>query len=415
MHPRLGKRRIEEALKDTRVVLMSGPRQSGKTTLATAIANKEMPFLSLDDPTLLDVASSDPVGFLRGIDRAVIDEVQRAPTLLLVIKSLVDRDTWPGRFLLTGSANLMMLPKVADSLAGRMEVVRLLPLSQAEIRGGQGRFLDDAFSDKPPSVGQPVLGTDLVELVLAGGYPEVIERRSWRRRQDWYDHYVDGIVQRDIREFAQVGQLAQMPKLFNVLAEHAGQLANYSGIGAGLCMNHVTTQKYTGVFESLYLIHSLQSWHSNRIKRLIKSPKLHFLDSGLLAALKGLSLERIAKDRTAFGTTLETFVVGEILKIASWSDERCSLCKGPPQLLRLANPFRDRVQTVSAKNTGRIDCTVIAPIPASASAMAKSQPRNGMSPMTAVATAPVPAAIPRLPMLSGSGLPVASNNLTPKM
>ena len=135
---------------------------------------------------------------------------------------------------------------------------------------------------------------------------------------------MDGIVQRDIREVAQVGQLAQMPKLLNVLAGHAGQLVNYSGMGVGLGMNHVTTQKYTGVFESLYLIHSLQAWHSNRLKRLIKSPKLHFLDSGLLAALKSLSLERIAKDRTAFGATLETFVVGEILKIASWSDERCS-------------------------------------------------------------------------------------------
>ena len=324
MHPRLGRGRIEEALKDTRVVLISGPRQSGKTTLATAIANKDMPFLSLDDPTLLDVASSDPVGFLRGIDRAVIDEVQRAPTLLLVIKSSVDRDTRPGRFLLTGSANLMMLPKVADSLAGRMEIVRLLPLSQSEIRGGQGRFLDDAFSGKPPSLGEPVLGTDLVELVLAGGYPEALERKSWPRRQDWYEHYVDGIVQRDIREIAQVGQLAQMPKLLNVLAEHSGQLVNCSGVGAALGMNHVTTQKYMKVFESLYLVHSLQPWFTNKLKRLIKSPKLHFLDSGLLSALKDMSPERIAKDRTAFGAILETFVVGEILKIASWSDERCS-------------------------------------------------------------------------------------------
>ncbi len=324
MHPRLGRGRIEEALKDTRVVLISGPRQSGKTTLATAIANKDMPFLSLDDPALLDVAASDPVGFLRGIDRAVIDEVQRAPTLLLVIKSSVDRDTRPGRFLLTGSANLMMLPKVADSLAGRMEIVRLLPLSQSEIRGGQGRFLDDAFLGKPPSVGEPILGTELVELVLAGGYPEALERKSWPRRQDWYEHYVDGIVQRDIREIAQVGQLAQMPKLLNVLAEHAGQLVNCSGVGAALGMNHVTTQKYMKVFESLYLVHSLQPWFTNKLKRLIKSPKLHFLDSGLLSALKDASPERIAKDRTAFGAILETFVVGEILKIASWSDERCS-------------------------------------------------------------------------------------------
>lgn len=325
MHPRLGRGRIEEALKDTRVVLISGPRQSGKTTLATAIANKDMPFLSLDDPALLDVASSDPVGFLRGIDRAVIDEVQRAPTLLLVIKSSVDRDTRPGRFLLTGSANLMMLPKVADSLAGRMETVRLLPLSQSEIRGGQGRFLDDAFSGKPPPVGEPVFGTDLVELVLAGGYPEALERKSWPRRQDWHEHYVDGIVQRDIREIAPVGQLAQMPKLLNVLAEHAGQLVNCSGVGAALGMNHVTTQKYMKVFESLYLVHSLQPWFTNKLKRLIKSPKLHFLDSGLLAALKDMSPERIAKNRTAFGAILETFVVGEILKIASWGDERCSV------------------------------------------------------------------------------------------
>lgn len=324
MHPRLARGRIEEALKDTRVVLISGPRQSGKTTLATAIANKDMPFLSLDDPALLDVASGDPVGFLRGIDRAVIDEVQRAPHLLLVIKSSVDRDTRPGRFLLTGSANLMMLPKVADSLAGRMEIVRLLPLSQSEIRGGQGRFLDDSFSGKPPPVGEPVLGTDLVELVLAGGYPEALERKSWPRRQDWYEHYVDGIVQRDIREIAQVGQLAQMPKLLKVLAEHAGQLVNCSGVGAALGMNHVTTQKYMKVLESLYLVHSLQPWFTNKLKRLIKSPKLHFLDSGLLSALKDMPSERIAKDRTAFGAILETFVVGEILKIASWSDERCS-------------------------------------------------------------------------------------------
>lgn len=324
MHPRLGKGRIEEALKDTRVVLISGPRQSGKTTLATAIASKDMPFLSLDDPTLLDVASSDPVGFLRGIDRAVIDEVQRAPTLLLVIKSSVDRDTRPGRFLLTGSANLMMLPKVADSLAGRMETVRLLPLSQADIRGGQGRFLDDAFSIKPPSVGEPVLGTELVELVLAGGYSEALALKSWSRRQDWYEHYVDGIVQRDIREIGQARQLAQMPKLLSVLAEHAGQLVNCSGVGAALGMNHVTTRKYMKVFENLYLVHSLQPWFTNKLKRLIKSPKLHFLDSGLLSALKDVSPERIAKDRTSFGAILETFVVGEILKIASWSDERCS-------------------------------------------------------------------------------------------
>ncbi len=306
------------------MVLISGPRQSGKTTLATAIASEDMPFRSLDNPVQLDSATSDPIGFLRGIDRAVIDEVQRAPTLLLVIKSSVDSDTRPGRFLLTGSANLMMIPQVADSLAGRMEVVRLLPLSQAEIRGGKGRFLDDVFTGKSPSVGEPVLGTALIERVLAGGYPEAIKRQSRTRRQDWHLGYVDGIVQRDISEIARIGQLGQMPKLLRILAEHSGQLINYSGIGAALGMSHVTTQKYVGVFENLYLIHSLPPWFTNRLKRLIKSPKLHFLDSGLLSAPRGMSAERIAGDRTPLGAILETFVVGECLKLASWSDERCS-------------------------------------------------------------------------------------------
>ncbi len=241
-----------------------------------------------------------------------------------MIKSSVDSDTRPGRFLLTGSANLMMIPQVADSLAGRMEVVRLLPLSQAEIRGGKGRFLDDVFTGKSPSVGEPVLGTALIECVLAGGYPEAIKRRSRTRRQNWHLSYVDGIIQRDISEFARIDQSAQIPKLLNILAEHAGQLINYSGIGAALGMNHVTTQKYVNVFEGLYLTHSLSPWFTNRLKRLIKSPKLHFLDSGLLSALRGMSAERIAGDRTPFGAILETFVVGECLKLASWSHERCS-------------------------------------------------------------------------------------------
>lgn len=324
MYPRLAEKRIREALSDTRVVLISGPRQSGKTTLAMELAEKDMPFLSLDDPTLLASVSSDPVSFLRGMDRAIIDEVQRAPELLLAIKTEVDRDKRPGRFLLTGSANLMTLPKVADSLAGRMETIRLLPLSQAEIRGGAGCFLGDAFSGKLRANDKVLLGEELVELVLAGGYPEALARTRWSRRQDWHLEYIDAIVQRDVRDIAQIDQLGQMPKLLSVLAEHSGQLVNYSGIGAALGMNHVTTQKYMRVFESLYLTRTVQPWYSNKLKRLAKSPKLHFLDAGLLAALRDIVPEKVARDRTAFGAILETFVVGEIFKLASWSDQRCS-------------------------------------------------------------------------------------------
>lgn len=309
---------------DTRVVLISGPRQSGKTTLATDIAADEMPFFTLDDATVLAAANNDPVGFLRGLDRAVIDEIQRAPDLLLSIKTEVDRDKTAGRFLLTGSANLMTVPKVADSLAGRMEVVKLLPLSQAEIMGAKSTLLDNAFKGLQPTVGDVVLGDDLIEMVLAGGYPEAMTRERWGRKQDWYQGYVDAIVQRDVRDVAQIEQLAIMPKLLNILAEHSGQLVNYSGMGGAVGLNHVTTQKYLGVFESLFIVHTLQPWFTNKLKRLTKSPKLHFLDAGLLAALRDISPDVVRKDKTSFGAVLETFVFSELQKIATWSEQRCS-------------------------------------------------------------------------------------------
>lgn len=324
MYPRFARARIEEALSDTRVVLISGPRQSGKTTLAMDIAGDKTPFLTLDDATVLRAAIDDPVGFVRGLDRAVIDEVQRAPDLLLAIKNVVDDDKSPGKFLLTGSANLMTIPKVADSLAGRMEVIRLFPLSQAEIIGNKTQFIDRAFAGKKPAVDQVIIGTDLIERVLSGGYPEALGRKRWPRKQDWYHGYLDALVQRDVREVAQIEQLGVMPKLLSVLAEHSGQLINYTGIGGALDLNHVTTQKYVRVLESLYLIHSLQPWFSNRLKRLTKSPKLHFLDAGLLAALRDVSPDVVAKDKTSFGPILETFVFGELRKIASWSEQRCS-------------------------------------------------------------------------------------------
>ncbi|MBL4749667.1 MAG: ATP-binding protein [Amylibacter sp.] len=324
MYERFAKSRIEEALADTRVVLISGPRQSGKTTLVTDIAAEEIPFFTLDDVTVLAAANDDPVGFLRGMDRAVIDEIQRAPSLLLAIKTEVDRDKSPGRFLLTGSANLMTVPRVADSLAGRMEVIKLLPLSRSEILGSKSKFLDNAFSGSQPTVETIMLGDALIETVLEGGYPEAITRKRWARKQDWYHSYVDAIVQRDVRDVAQIEQLAIMPKLLNILAEHSGQLVNYSGIGSTVNLNHVTTQKYLRVFESLFIVHTLQPWFTNKLKRLTKSPKLHFLDAGLLAALRDFSPETVGKNKMPFGAILETFVFSELQKIATWSEQRCS-------------------------------------------------------------------------------------------
>lgn len=322
VYPRFVERRIRDALTDTRVVLLVGPRQSGKTTLAQKLAGKDMVFLTLDNATSLDSARTDPVGFVRGLDRAVIDEIQRAPDLLLAIKESVDNDPRPGRFLLTGSSNLMTLPRVADSLAGRMETVRLLPLARSEILGNQPSFFRDVFSDGTPAVSEAIVGDDLIELVLAGGYPEGLARRSPVRRERWYLDYVDAILQRDLQDVAQIEQAQQMPRLLRVLAQHAGQLVNHSGIGAPLGINHVTTRKYVSALESLFLTMTLPPWYTNELKRLIKTPKLHFLDSGLLAALRGLSLSRLRSERELFGSLLETFVLAELLKLASWSDDR---------------------------------------------------------------------------------------------
>lgn len=306
--------------------MLAGPRQAGKTTLARAIAERDRTYVTLDDATVLQAATSDPTGFIRNLQHAAIDEIQRAPDLLVAIKQSVDDDPRPGRFLLTGSANLMTLPRVADSLAGRLETVPLLPLAQAELAGtAVPSFLDRLLRGEPPEGGRGPVGPALIEAVLAGGYPEALARQSWVRRQDWYLDYVDAIVQRDVRDIAQVDQLDRMPRLLRLLAEHAGRLINHTATGAALGLNHVTTQRYTALFEQLFLIRSLPPWYNNALKRLTKTPKLHFLDAGLLAAVRGITPDGVARDRTLFGPILESFVFSEVLKLAGWSDERLTL------------------------------------------------------------------------------------------
>lgn len=311
---------ILAALEDTRVVLINGPRQSGKTTIVRQFADNARPYITLDDNATLRAAREDPSGFIRGLKRAVIDEIQRAPELMLAIKESVDENQEPGRFLLTGSANVTLLPTVGDSLAGRIEVLTLLPFAQAELREAPGRFLEKAFSGELISApGKPVTGDELVKLVLLGGYPEVQRRASASRRQTWIEDYIHLILDRDVRDIASIDQLDRLPRLVSVLAEHAAQLVNHSSFGASLNLSRMTAQKYVSILERLFLIHTLAPWSSNRLNRLIKTPKLHFLDSGLLAVLRGDTFDQISADRSRFGPLLETFVVSEIAKLATWS------------------------------------------------------------------------------------------------
>ena len=175
----------------------------------------------------------------------------------------------------------MTLPKVSDSLAGRMEIMKLLPLSKNEIFDTASTFLDKIFEEVPPKLSlsntsTTITGEALLESVLAGGYPEAITRASANRRSDWYLNYIDAIIQRDIKDVAQIDQANQIPQLLNALAQHSSQLTNHSKIGSLLGLTHNTTQKYTDVLEQLFWYPGLQSWHSNQLKRLIKTPKLHF-------------------------------------------------------------------------------------------------------------------------------------------
>jgi predicted AAA+ superfamily ATPase len=326
MYPRFAESQARTALRDTRVVAISGPRQSGKTTLARRFAKQGRVYLTLDHQPTLAAAKSDPVAFVGGLDRAIIDEVQRAPDLLLAIKQSVDEDPRPGRFLLTGSANLLTIKTINDSLAGRMEVVPLYPLSHSErSRAKPPQFISKAFRNQLPQPTQPVVGEKLLQLIATGGYPDAVKRRSERRRDDWYRAYIKSIVDRDIPEIANIAAPSQIPRLLEISARFASQLTNLSEIGKTVGLDHKTVDHYLRVLEQLYLVYRIQPWSRNELSRLIKTPKLHFVDSGLLTAMRGYSIARMRSERDLLGPLLECFVFSELTKMTAWANERVSI------------------------------------------------------------------------------------------
>ena len=322
-------------------------RASGKTTLAQTFAGPQRPYLSLDDTTTLAAARGDPTGFVRGLDSAIIDEIQRAPQLLLPLKRSVDADRWPGQCLLTGSVNLHALPALSDSLAGRVETIDLLPLAQCELHERRNTFLTQAFQGKAPSVRAPVIGHELVDVVLNGGYPEALTRGSFARRQKWLLDYGRAVVLRDVRDLTPIDHARQFPKLLRLLAAQGGQLTNYSALGAALGLSHLTARKYTDLLTQLFLVRLVPPWHSNEISRITKSSKVHFLDSGLMAALRGLTAARLKTDRSLLGAPLESFVVSEILKLSATHHD-------PLELFHFRDRYGTEVDLVIEDTDGNI-------------------------------------------------------------
>ncbi|HEV7516005.1 MAG TPA: ATP-binding protein [Thermoanaerobaculia bacterium] len=315
-----------DALGDRPVVLLNGARQVGKSTLAREVATEARPasYLTLDDAAVLAAASHDPAGFLAGLSGPVtLDEVQRAPDLFLAIKAEVDRDRRPGRFLLTGSADFLLLPRVSESLAGRIEILTLWPLSQGEIEGRPEGFVDALFGPTlAPLSGAAEMPEDreaIFARALLGGYPEIVSKESAVRRRAWFNSYVATILQRDVRELANIEGLTALPRLLSLLAARASSLLNYSELSRSSGLSQTTLKRYFALLEATFLVQLLPAWASNLSKRLTKSPKILFGDTGLLAHNLGLDAARLALEPELAGLLLENFVLMEIKKQAAWS------------------------------------------------------------------------------------------------
>lgn len=321
--PRHVERMIEEALEDTRVVLLLGARQVGKSTLVTEVASRRGAAgpLTLDDATTRAAVDTDPTGFVASLPRPVVlDEAQRSGPLLLAIKEAVDRDTAPGQFLLTGSANILTAPRIHEALTGRTEIITLWPFSQSEIERVQVNFVDRLFGAEIPSITGAVVGREaFVERAVKGGYPEALTRTG-RRRERWFESYIESVVTRDLRELADIRRLEAVPSLLRLIAGQAANLFKAETMSNDLSISTKTVQAYTELLETVFLVKRVNAWRANIGRREVTTPKIYVVDSGLLAYLLGADEGRAGRDDQVTGKLFENFVVMEIARLVEWAE-----------------------------------------------------------------------------------------------
>ena len=313
-----------DAMASARVVALLGPRQAGKSTLARKLAAEPLraEYLTLDDEDVRSLALGDPRGFVAGLGRCtVIDEIQRAPDLLLAIKARVDLDDTPGQFLVTGSANLRRIPTVGDALPGRVDYLTLWPFTQGEIARRRETFLDWMLRGAAPAVRDaPVGRAAYADRLLAGGFPEAL-RRAGPARARFFDGYVSSIVERDVPDTARVHDPLAVGTLLRLVAARSGGLARFDALARDVGLDGKTARAYVDVLERLFLVRVRRPWHVNLGQRQVKAPKLYVSDTGLLAGLVGADARRVAEDDAFAGALFETFVTTELERQAAWAEE----------------------------------------------------------------------------------------------
>lgn len=306
--------RLKAALRDTPAILIHGPRQCGKTTLAKSVgAALNYTYLTFDDDAILASAKSDPVGFVANLpNRVILDEVQRVPEIFTSIKSVIDKRRTAGQFILTGSANVLLVPNLSDSLAGRMGILRLHPLSECELNGHKPHFLQSLLRGKFSSGVFEPLGSELARQITRGGFPDAIKRSTASRQRAWYRDYVETHIQRDVQDLSKIRSLHTLPKLIQFAASYTSSLLNVSDLAAPFELTRQTINDHVTLLERVFLVDLLPSWHRNHMSRLVKRPKLHLGDTGLACAIRGLDAKQLVSDKASFGAMLETFVLQEL-------------------------------------------------------------------------------------------------------
>jgi uncharacterized protein len=315
---------VVERLQHLRIVAVLGARQVGKSTLISQVLRRVggMNIANLDDQGVLRAAKSDPTGFLAARGRPlVIDEIQRAPDLLLAMKVVVDQDRSPGQYLVTGSANLRLLRTLPDSLPGRISYLTLQPFSQGELGGVRETFVDRAFENvAAPIFAQPIGRAPYVERISAGGYPEA-HRLPEFLRESFFRDYLEALLDQDLSTISQVTRSDDVLRVFSLALARTASLLNSASMGRELKLDHKTVAHYLLIAERLHLLTRLPAWSGNLGKRVIRAPKIHAVDSGLVCSILGASPQRLVEDLdgSLAGPIFETFVVGELLKQSGWS------------------------------------------------------------------------------------------------